>query len=59
MSKTLFVGFRGSGFWAYDVAVGILLKHVIDVALDHIRQSASGWLLSSIEQWRVNVKDSI
>src|SRR5215469_2062300 len=50
MSKTSFIEYRGEGFWAYDVAVGVLLKHLIDRAC--LRQPCS-WLSDCIEHWRV------
>jgi hypothetical protein len=51
MSKTMFIDYRGEGFWAYDVAVGVLLKHLLDRAC--LRQP-SAWLSDCIERWRVN-----
>ena len=51
MSQKMFVDYRGQGFWAYDVAVGVLLKHLIDRAC--LREPAP-WLSECIERWRVN-----
>lgn len=54
MSSTLFVEYRSNGFWAYDVAVGILLKHVIDHAEKLAAQENDAWLHDCVEHWRVN-----
>ena len=54
MSRTLFVEWRRDGFWAYDVAVGILLKHVIDLANSDMAAEATPWLAECVEQWRIN-----
>lgn len=54
MSQKLFVSFRNDGFWAYDVAVGILIKHVIDRAEERCRLEDIVWLRECIEHWRVN-----
>jgi len=51
MSRTLFIDYKGEGFWAYDVAMGLFLKHLIDRAC--LRQP-SAWLSGCIECWRVN-----
>ena len=32
MSKTQHVEYRGRTFWAYDVALGVFLKYLIDAA---------------------------
>jgi hypothetical protein len=32
MSKSLFVEYRGQGFWAFDVVASVFLKHLVDVA---------------------------
>ena len=54
MSKTLYVRYRGDGFWAYDVAVGVFLKHLIDSAMAHANKEDALWLMPCVEQWRVN-----
>jgi hypothetical protein len=54
MGRTQFISCGGEideGFWAYDVAVGLLLKHLIDQAREHLHRSP--WLSECIEQWRV------
>ena len=53
MSKTQYVEYRDRGFWAYDVALAVFLKHVIDIA--ELRAAAPGteWLAKSISWWRV------
>lgn len=47
----MFIEFREDGFWAYDVAVSILLKHMIDRA--QLREPCD-WLLECLERWRIN-----
>jgi hypothetical protein len=51
LSKTQFISFGNEGFWAYDVALGIFLKHVIDAAeaSDHAN---TVWLSSETDSWR-------
>jgi hypothetical protein len=54
MSKTLYVEFRGSGFWAYDVVSAVFLKHLIDAATPHLERAGDGWLSDAVTKWRVN-----
>lgn len=54
MSKTLFVDFRGDGFWAFDVVTGVFLKHLIDAALQHQERAGAPWLEEAIDHWRFN-----
>ena len=54
MSKTQVVEYRGVGFWAYDVAGGIFLKHLIDCAHRHVGQEGTKWLSDCVDQWRIN-----
>lgn len=54
MSKTLFVEFRGRGFWAYDVVSGVFLKHLIDVASRDLGDGSQPWLADAIAGWRVS-----
>ena len=51
MSKTQFVRYGTQGFWAYDVALGIFLKHLIDAA-EVSDQAKSSWLSEAISGWR-------
>lgn len=53
MSKTLYVEFRGHGFWAYDVVSGIFLKHLVDVAEPLVTQH-DPWLAEAVHHWRFN-----
>ena len=53
MSQTQFVEYRGEGFWAYDVAVGVFLKHLIDQATVYIERQPCEWLRDCREEWRV------
>jgi hypothetical protein len=52
MSKTKFVEFGGNGFWAYDVALGVFLKYLIDIA-EASPQANSVWLSERLPRWRV------
>jgi hypothetical protein len=52
MSKTKFVQYRDNGFWAYDVALGVFLKYVIDIA-ETSSMAGSVWLSKRLPQWRV------
>jgi hypothetical protein len=54
MSRNLYVRYRDAGFWAYDVAVGILLKHLIDVAEERSDINES-WIQTCVETWRINI----
>jgi hypothetical protein len=52
MSQTISVRWADRGFWAYDVAVDVFLKYLIDAA------QASGdantpWLSEAVSSWRV------
>ena len=54
MSKTLFVEFRGRGFWAFDVVSGVFLKHLVDAASSCLAGQNHPWLADAVEQWRFN-----
>lgn len=54
MSRTLFVEFCGDGFWAFDVVVGVFLKHLIDAASLHLEEKGEAWLAEAITAWRVD-----
>ena len=51
MSRTQSVTFAHRGFWAYDVAVGIFLKHLIDAARESA-EANSEWLSKAVSNWR-------
>jgi hypothetical protein len=51
MSKTQLVMFGSNRFWAYDVSLGVFLKHLIDAA-EAREQSNEGWLSSAVSEWR-------
>ena len=51
MSKTQFVSYSNNGFWAYDVAIGIFLKHLVDAA-EASDQAELPWLSNAISWWR-------
>jgi hypothetical protein len=54
MSQTKFVDYGGEGFWAYDVALGVFLKHLIDVAEERAGKNEEEWPADSvIKSWRV------
>jgi hypothetical protein len=52
VSKTKYVEHNQRGFYVYDVALGVFLKHLIDAA------EASGqpteWLSSAVSDWRIS-----
>ncbi len=52
MSQTKFVEFGSDGFWAYDVALGVFLKHLIDAA-EKNEQVVTPWLRQAVSSWRV------
>ena len=54
MSKTLYVEFRGSGFWAFDVVASVFLKHLIDAASQHVESPTDVWLSDAVAKWRLN-----
>ena len=51
VSKRQFVEFSNRGFWAYDVALGIFLKHLVDAAENPERGSV-GWVQDALPRWR-------
>jgi hypothetical protein len=53
MSKSKFVSYGDRGFWAYDVALGVFLKHLIDVGEPLVESQNNDWLKKSILEWRV------
>jgi hypothetical protein len=54
MSQTQFVEYGEDWFWAYDVALGVFLKHLIDVAQQRSDQTGGKWPTDSmLEWWRV------
>jgi hypothetical protein len=53
MSRTCFVEFRGKSFWAYDVALSVFLKHLIDVATLRQSEPETDWLAKAISEWRI------
>jgi hypothetical protein len=52
MSRTQFVEYGGDGFWAYDVSLGIFLKHLIDAAIPRAAEADGQWLAEEITSWR-------
>jgi hypothetical protein len=53
VSRTAFVSYGDGGFWAYDVALGIFLKHLIEVAEARAAEPDAGWLREAVASWRV------
>jgi len=51
VTKTQFVNYADRGFWAYDVALGVFLKHLIDAAEASGRADTT-WLSSAVSSWR-------
>jgi hypothetical protein len=53
VSKTQFVEYRDRGFWAYDVALGVFLWHLIGAATTRVATANEQWLNDAISSWRV------
>ncbi len=53
MTQTQFVGYGARGFWAYDVSLGIFLKHLVDVAEIADVGAHAKWLAAAITDWRL------
>jgi hypothetical protein len=51
VSRTQYVEHANGGFWAYDVTLGVFLKHLIDAA-EASEQASAEWLSSAISSWR-------
>src|ERR1700686_3760499 len=51
MTATQYVEYENRGFWAYDVALGVFLKHLIDAA-ETSGQAKTAWLSTAISSWR-------
>jgi hypothetical protein len=51
VSKTKYVEYAGRGFWAYDVGLGVFLKHLIDAA-KAIDEARTSWLSAAVSSWR-------
>jgi hypothetical protein len=52
MTATKGIAFEGRFFWAYDVAAGVFLKHLIDEA-EASQQADAPWLSQAVSRWRV------
>jgi hypothetical protein len=52
MTATKAIGFEGRFFWAYDVAAGVFLKHLIDEA-EASEHADEPWLSKAVSSWRV------
>lgn len=52
MSKTRFVTYSKCGFWAYDVALGVFVKYLLDAAQES-GDANSPWLSEAVASWRV------
>lgn len=53
VSQTKSVTYAKCGFWAYDVALGVLIKFLIDAAQES-DDANSSWLSEAIADWRVS-----
>jgi hypothetical protein len=53
VSKTHYIKYRDDGFWAYDVAQGVLLKYLVDVAEARAAQPSMSWLNEATHSWRI------
>jgi len=50
MTATQFVSHGGEGLWAYDVALGVFLKHLIDAT--EAQEPLPEWLGTAVQDWR-------
>lgn len=53
MSQNQFIEYRKRGFWAYDVALGVFLKHLIDITEEQSREPEERWLVEAVHWWRI------
>jgi hypothetical protein len=51
VSQKQFVQNASQGFWAYDVALGVFLKHLVDAA-EASDQADLPWLSNAVPSWR-------
>ena len=51
MSSSFCVRYRGEAFWAFDVALDLLLDHVIAGAKVHLAAGRHGWLEHWVDLW--------
>jgi hypothetical protein len=54
MSRTIAVTYSDRGFWAYDVALDVFLKYLIDAA-EACAEANTPWLSEAVSDWRVLV----
>jgi hypothetical protein len=52
MTATKGIEFEGRFFWAYDVAAGVFLKHLIDEA-EASEHADEPWLSKAVSSWRL------
>ena len=52
MTATQVINYEGRGFWAYDVAVGVFMKHLLDAA-EKGGETHKPWLSKAMLDWRV------
>ena len=52
MTATKGIEFEGRFFWAYDVAAGVFLKHLIDEA-EASEHADEPWLSKAVTSWRL------
>jgi len=53
VSKTHYIGYGDEGFWAYDVAQGVLLKYLVDIAETRAEDPGMAWLREAAHSWRI------
>jgi hypothetical protein len=52
VTATKIITYLDRGFWAYDVAAGVFLKHLIDAA-QASPEANTPWLSEAVSSWRV------
>ncbi len=53
LSSTHAISYGERSFWAYDVALGVVLKHMIDIAESSNSSANAAWLAEQASWWRV------
>ena len=54
----LYIHFRDNGFWAFETAIDIFLRHLIDRANYYFYQNEFEWLCEGIKEWEINSKSN-
>jgi len=58
MSRSVFVGFKGDGFWAYDVVSSTYLGFLTSAANVLATDKQQYWLEEAVRAWHINMEIS-